>query len=81
MKTRQWIVVDRDEGVKESVDSLSDDLLLTHGDAEKVLRALKAYYTDALIADKCASAYGTADGFVEEVTITVTPDGVTISEQ
>ena len=39
MKKRQLVVVvDRDEGVKDSVNSLSDDLLLTHGEAEKVLR-------------------------------------------
>ena len=78
MKKRQLVVVvDRDEGVKDSVNSLSDDLLLTHGEAEKVLRALEAYYTDAVVTDKCEGF----DGFAEEVTVTVTSDGVTISAQ
>lgn len=78
MKKRQLVVVvNRDEGVKDSVNSLSDDLLLTHGEAEKVLRALEAYYTDAVVTDKCEGF----DGFAEEVTVTVTPDGVTINAQ
>lgn len=68
------VAIDRGERFNIPVTEIAEELHLEDDVAEKVYQALNAYYTPTRIIDEC----GTFDGFVKEVTLVITSDGVTV---